>query len=203
MWKWIVPVCVAYASTLCAETTVLAFAGSTREDSVNKKLVVDAANVARRLGAKVTLINLGDYQMPFYDADVEAKEKMPAKAKELRELMMKSKVIMIASPEYNGSLSGILKNAIDWATRSEDGGPSRDAFKGKTFLIMSASPGQSGGSRGLVHLRSIIENVGGKIADKQITIPGAYSAFNEQGLLKDQNSQKELEQAVTQALKSA
>lgn len=97
MWKWMLVLCVAFSAALSAETKVLAFSGSTREGSLNKKLVLEAANSARQMGAKVTVIDLKDYPLPFYDADLEAKEGMPAKAKQLRQMMIQSDVILIAS----------------------------------------------------------------------------------------------------------
>lgn len=200
MWKWMIVLCVAFSANLSAEVKVLAFAGSTREDSVNKKLVVEAAKIARQMQANVTIIDLKNYPIPFYDEDLETKEGMPIKAKQLRQLMIQSDVILIASPEYNGSLSAVLKNAIDWATRSENGGGSREAFKGKKFVIMSASPGSSGGARGLVHLRTIIENIGGTVLSQQVVVPDAYNAFDEQGYLKNEKVKKEIEQLVHTAI---
>ena len=199
MWKWIMAM-VALTAPLSGEIQVLAFAGSLRGDSFNKKLIAEAASMARQMQANVTLIDLKDYPIPFYDEDIEKREGMPQKANQLRQMMVKSDVILIASPEYNGSLSGVLKNTIDWASRSEEGSPSRDAFKGKKFAIMSASPGGGGGSRGLVHLRSILENIGGTVIPEQVIVPNAYSAFDSNGRLKDEKIKKELKDLVQAAL---
>lgn len=196
MWKLMIILCVACSAALGAEIKVLAFAGSTREDSYNKKLVSEAANFARQMKANVTVIDLKDYPIPFYDADLENAQEMPAKAKQLRQLMIQSDVILIASPEYNGSLSAVLKNAIDWASRSETGEGSRDAFKGKKFVIMSASPGSGGGARGLAHLRTIIENIGGTVIPQQVVVPDAYKAFDDQGHLKSEKIKQELQQLI-------
>jgi chromate reductase, NAD(P)H dehydrogenase (quinone) len=203
MWKWMIVLCVAFSATLSAETNVLAFAGSTREGSVNKKLVSEAARITRQMQANVTVIDLKDYQLPFYDEDLETREGMPIKAKQLRQLMIKSDVILIASPEYNGSLSAVLKNAIDWASRSENGESSNEAFKGKKFVIMSASPGSNGGARGLVHLRTILENIGGIVLSQQVVVPDAYNAFDEQGHLKNEKVKKELKELVHTAISKA
>lgn len=202
MKGWILAACCACTLNLCAETKILAISGSLREDSVNKKLMLEAAGIARQNGAIVTVVNLRDYPLPFYDADLETKEGMPSKAKELRKLMIHSDVILIASPEYNGSLPAVLKNAIDWLSRSEEGAPSRDAFKGKKFIIMSATPGQGGGTRVLGHLRTIIENVGGLVEAEQVSIPDAYNAFDEQGLLKNPKLKNELQQLVQKIILS-
>jgi NAD(P)H-dependent FMN reductase len=172
---------LALTFPLLADMNVLVFAGSTRAESYNKKLAKEAADVAKRLGAKVTLIDLKDYAMPFYDADLEAKG-MPKNAKKLRDLMVKSDAIVIATPEYNGSLPAVLKNALDWASRGEDGQPSRDAYKGKSFALLSASPGQGGGARAIAHLQSVIENCGGAVLDTQISVGSAFNAFTDKKL---------------------
>lgn len=201
MWKWSFLLFITLSMTLQAEMHVLAFAGSTRSDSVNKKLVVEAADIARQSGAVVKVIDLKDYPMPFYDADFETKQGLPFNAKQFRQLLLENQIILIASPEYNGSLSAVLKNALDWASRSEDAKPSREAFKGKKFVIMSASPSGEGGTRGLAQLRSIIESIGGTVVEQQLTLPNAYTAFDHQGHLKDAKQKEQLHQLITQALK--
>lgn len=201
MWKLIFLLFFTLTTTVHAQTHVLAFAGSTRSESINKKLVLEAANIARQAGAVVKVIDLKDFPMPFYDADVETKQGMPFNAKQFRQLLLENQVILIASPEYNGSLSAVLKNAIDWSSRGADGNPSREAFKGKKFVLMSASPSGEGGARGLAHLRSIIEGVGGTVIERQMTLPNAYTAFDHQGHLTDAKQKEELNQLITQAVK--
>ncbi len=181
MKKTILFICSVLAFTfspLAAEMKVLAFAGSNRANSYNKKLVHDAADIARQMGATVTVIDLKDYPMPFYDEDLESKQGMPNNAKKLRQLMIKNDAVIIASPEYNASIPALLKNTLDWVSRGENGSYSPDAFKGKKFAIMSASPGPGGGARALVHLRAIIEAVGGTVIEKQVSIPNAQEYFS-------------------------
>src|SRR6185295_2879266 len=96
---------------------ILAFAGSMRKDSFNKKLIRVAAEGARSAGAEVTLIDLKDFPLPVYDGDLEAAEGLPAGAKKLKELFLQNQGLLIASPEYNSSIPGTLKNAIDWVSR--------------------------------------------------------------------------------------
>jgi chromate reductase len=167
-----------FSHSLSATTKVLAFSGSTREESYNQKLINDAAKIASSLGAEVTVIHLNDYPMPFYDGDLEAKNGLPEYAKKLRNLMIASDAIIIATPEYNNSISAVLKNSIDWASRSETGTPSRAAFSGKRFALMSASPGSHGGIRGLTHLKAIIEDIGGSVISKQLALPSAHIYFS-------------------------
>lgn len=182
---------------LSAQIKMVAFAGSTRAESFNKKLVNEAAVMARQMGAHVTVIDLKDYPMPLFDADNEVKQGMPDSAKRLREIMIHSDVILISSPEYNSSIPAVLKNTLDWASRSEEGGSAHgDAFKGKKFAIMSASPGKGGGKRALAHLRAIIEDIGGTVIPEQVSIPLAHEYFSEKREL-DNVALKEEIQAIT------
>ena len=156
----------------------MAFSGSLRKDSYNSQLLDQAVRLAKAMGASVTLVDLKDYPMPFYDGDLETTQGMPKMAKKFRDMMIASDEIIIASPEYNGSISAVLKNAIDWASRTEDGKASKEAFKGKKFAIMSASPGQLGGATGLNHLRTILVRLGGEVVEKQVSIGSAHTYFN-------------------------
>jgi NAD(P)H-dependent FMN reductase len=186
------------AISLKAETKVLAFAGSTRAGSYNQKLVLEAVEIARKMGAKVTVIDLKDFPMPLYDTAVEEKG-MPAQAKRLRDLMIQSDAIIIASPEHNASISATLKNALDWTSRNA-GSYSAEAYQGKKFAIMSASPGKGGGARGLVHLRAIIEAVGGDVIAKQVSVSSAHQAFDAKGKLESASLTKELQQEIQQLI---
>jgi NAD(P)H-dependent FMN reductase len=200
MLKWILSIGLILTNPLAAEVKVLAFAGSTQTDSINKKLVRQAAKMAEEMGAKVQVIDLRDYTIPFYDGDLENLKGLPEGAKKLRQLMMENQAIIIATPEYNGSVSGILKNAIDWATRNEEGKPSRDAFLGKKFALLSASPSPAGGSRALEHLRTIIENVGGKVVTEQLALANAHQAFDPQGNLQDPATKEKLKKEIQELL---
>lgn len=170
---------------------LLAFAGSLRKDSYNKKLVKIAVKGAREAGAEVTLIDLKDYPMPIYDGDIEAAEGLPVNAMKLKELMWEHDGFIIASPEYNSSISAALKNAIDWASRpATPDEKDLSCFVDKFALIMSASVGQLGGLRGLVHLRAIFENIYTFVMPKQKCIPLCSDAFDEEGNLKNPKDQK-------------
>ena len=200
MWKYIFILCVFLTTALSAEVKVLAFSGSTREASFNKKLIQEATLLATEMGAEVTLIDLRDFPMPFYDGDLEETEGMPASAVELRKLIHEHQIIMIASPNYNGSFSGVLKNALDWASRNEQGGEARAVLEGKKLVLMSASTGKTGGIKGLPHLRKVLENLRGKVIATEIGIPYADKAFDENGKLIDATLQKDLEALIREAL---
>jgi chromate reductase, NAD(P)H dehydrogenase (quinone) len=165
---------------------ILAFAGSTRTGSFNKKLIQVAAQGVRDAGAVVTVLDLRDLPMPLYDGDLEEQEGMPANAQAFKTLLIEHHGLLIASPEYNSSISGVLKNAIDWASRPAEGEPPLVAFTGKVASLMSASPGGLGGLRGLIPLRSILGNIGVIVLPDQIAISKAHEAFDDEGRLQDE-----------------
>jgi len=165
---------------------ILALAGSLREGSYNKKLLKIAAEGAEKKGASVTIIDLRDYPMPFMDQDIEEASGLPENAIKIKELLWEHDALLIASPEYNSSISGVLKNTIDWASRQADEKEKPlSCFRGKSAAIMSASIGVWGGLRGLVHLRAILQNIGVLVLPEQQTVPLAQEAFNEEGRLRN------------------
>lgn len=171
---------------------ILAFAGSTRTDSFNKKLVKIAAAGAKEAGADVTVIDLRDYMMPLYDEDLEKKDGLPSSTLKLKELMLSHHGFLISSPEYNSSISGVLKNTIDWTSRQGDDESPMSCFKDKVAGIMSASPGGLGGLRGLVHVRAILENMGVLIIPTQVAISKAHEVFNLDETMKDQKQEQQV-----------
>jgi NAD(P)H-dependent FMN reductase len=188
---------------------ILAFAGSTREGSFNKKLLSIAVAAAEARGAEVTRVDLKDLALPLYDGDLEASEGLPRRAKEFKRMMIEHDALLVASPEYNSAVSGVLKNAIDWVSRPEPNESSLVAFNGKIAAIMSASPGALGGLRGLFALRQILTNINVLVLPDQIAIAKARDAFNEDGDLKDEKQQARVREIAsklvefTQRLKTA
>lgn len=173
---------------------ILAFAGSTRTGSFNKKLIALAAEAARAAGATVTVVDLRDLALPVFDEDLEAAGGLPEGAKKFKALLRESDGFLIASPEYNSSITAALKNAIDWASRAEsDSEPPLAAYRGKVASLCSASPGALGGLRGLVHLRAILGNIGVVVLPDQVCIATAYEAFDETGQLKDGRKAKQID----------
>jgi len=168
-----------------ADPRILAFAGSTRRGSYNKKLIRIAARGAERAGAAVTLVDLADFPMPLYDGDVEAEQGLPEQAIRLRTLFKASDGLLISAPEYNSSLSAVLKNSIDWVSRPHAGEPSLACFRNKSAGLVAASPGRLGGLRCLAHLRQILGNIGVLVIPGQQAVSGAGAAFSEDGELAD------------------
>jgi chromate reductase, NAD(P)H dehydrogenase (quinone) len=166
---------------------ILTFAGSTRIASFNKKLVKIAAAGAKATGAEVTYIDLLDYPMPLFNEDLEVQDGLPDTVVKFKTLLKSHQGFLIACPEYNGSITPLLKNAIDWASRPEPGEApmALSCFQGKVAALLATSPGGLGGIRGLVHVRAILEGIGVTVIPQQKAISNAYQAFDENGNLID------------------
>lgn len=169
---------------------ILAFAGSARKESLNKKLIRIAAEGAQENGADVSLVDLRDYPMPLYDGDLEAEQGLPENAKKFKKLMLEHQGLLISCPEYNSSITPLLKNTLDWCSRTESKEEAALAcFKGKTAVLMAASPGALGGLRGLIHVRAILSNIAVLVLPDQMAVPKAHEAFLKSGELKDPKQQ--------------
>lgn len=177
---------------------ILAFAGSARRDSLNKKLVRIAAAAATEAGADVTVIDLKEFPLPLFDQDLEQAEGMPAHAARLKQLFIEHDGLLIAAPEYNSSITPLLKNAIDWVSRATGEEPPLVAFRGKAAALMSASPGRLGGLRGLVHVRSILGNIGVLVLPDQVAVAKANEAFDRDGQLGDERQQSQVRKLGTE-----
>jgi chromate reductase len=168
--------------------TVLVFAGSTRQASLNRQLAQAGADAVRAAGAQATLIDLGDFPMPIYHGDLEAADGVPPKAVELGRLIQQHDGLLIASPENNASVSSLLKNTIDWLSRIREFSP----LDGKTAALMAASPGAFGGVRGLYHLRAILNTLGVEVIAQQFLLPRAHQAFGADGGFVDPKQAEQL-----------
>lgn len=200
MRKFIFLLALLSVTALQAETNVLLFAGSLRQESLNKKLIEEAAYIAQELGANVQVIKLNDYPIPFYNEDEEISLGMHENAKKVRDLMLQSQVIMISSPNYNRSYPGVLKNLLDWASRSETASESYEAFQGKTFALLCSGPGASGGVKGIESLRQLLIVLKGNVLPEHFALPYGTIAYDEQGHLKDPEMRENLKAFVKKAL---
>ena len=185
-------------------TKILFFAGSNGSHSMNARLAAAAAQLAEGHGAQATVLDLKDYELPLYCADLEAEEGIPDNAVKLKELFMDHEGVFVASPEYNGSFSPLLKNTIDWISRVRgEGEPMLPAFKGKVYAIGAISPGAMGGIRGLVPLRMLFGNIGIHVVPSQVAVGGGSDAFAEDGSLKDERQGKMLGRVVKELVEAA
>lgn len=165
---------------------ILAFAGSTREASLNKKLLAIAAEGAREAGAEVTVIDLRDYPMPIYDGDLEASDGIPENGRQLHVLLEAHDGLLIATPENNFSMSAVLKNTIDWTSRAFDDTPTLHYYRGKTAALVSAA-GTYGGIIGMTQLRQVLAAFRVMVIPEQYGIVFAFREVDENGNLKEEH----------------
>jgi chromate reductase len=191
---------VKSAEALRQRPKILAFAGATRTESWNKKLIRVAVRAAEEAGGEVTLIDLRDYLMPLYDGDLERSDGLPLKARELKALMVSKQAFLLSCPEYNSSISGVLKNTIDWISRPQPDEPRYLAFKGKVAGLLSASPGNLGGARALLAVRQVLTTVGVLVLPTQFGLAHAASAFHEDGALKEDGHRAAVAAVVAEVL---
>jgi chromate reductase, NAD(P)H dehydrogenase (quinone) len=151
---------------------VLVFAASLRADSLNRKLAALAARLAERSGATIDHASMRDFDVPSYDGDIEKDRGIPSGAAELKRRLDGCDAFIVSSPEYNGSMPGVLKNLIDWTSRFRP-----QPFDGKQGLLMSASPSMGGGNRGLWALRMPFEHLGARIYPDMFSLAQAHKAF--------------------------
>ena len=167
-------------------TKLLVFAGSTRQHSYNRRLAQVAAGMAREAGADVTLLELSDFDIPLYNADLEARG-TPTDVLRLKQVLSDHPAWIICSPEYNGSYTALLKNTIDWASSPVKGNPDWQdggkSFRGKVVGMLSASPGGLGGLRSQSHLAPLLINAECWLAPKAFALGSAGSAFDDSGNL--------------------
>lgn len=183
---------------MSSTASILAFAGSTRQASGNKKVLAVAATAARDAGARVTVIDLRDFPLPLYDGDLEERDGVPAMAVELGELFRSHRGLLIASPEYNGSVTGVLKNTLDWVSRPVAEQGAMSAFAGKVGALVSASPGPLGGLRSQAHLRQILSGIGVTVIPEHASVSGLRAdAFDAEGRLADDGHQRRVERVGT------
>ena len=180
---------------------ILAFAGSLRQDSVNKRLAKIALREAEKVGAHVTWADLAEYQMPLYCQDYEDEHGIPDSAVALKELMKSHNGFLIASPEYNGSLTGIMKNTIDWMSRPYADDPRMACFDGKIAGLMAASPGGLGGLRGLSHLRTILAGIGTFVLPNHVAVGHAGTNLVDDESIKDEQLQKAITTLSTELVR--
>ncbi|MBP6422128.1 MAG: NAD(P)H-dependent oxidoreductase [Propionivibrio sp.] len=182
------------------KTRLLAISGSSRQDSVNKRLLNTATDIARKQGAEVNVLDLRTLALPLYDGDLEAASGLPEGCLHLKQAIREHHALLVASPEYNGFFTPLLKNSIDWATRPQEGVPS--PFPGKVAAIIAASPGALGGIRGLPALRILLSGIGVLVTPGQMSLPLAHKAFDEKGDLINPQQQKMLEGVVGELLRT-
>jgi NAD(P)H-dependent FMN reductase len=176
---------------------ILAMAGSLRAGSFNRMLLSNAVAFLEPR-SEVDHVEPGDLRMPIFDGDAETRDGLPEPARRLRERIAVADGLAIATPEYNHSIPGGLKNAVDWVSRGKD-----QPFRGRPVLLLSASPGAYGGVRALMTLRIVLGSVGAVVLPTSISVPHAEKAFDAAGLLIDARQRAQVEKGCTELLRFA
>ncbi len=178
-----------------SQPKILAFAGSLRKNSFNKKLVQYAASLAQSKGAHLEYVDLSDLNLPLYNGDIED-QGFPKSVHDLKQKMIGSTGFMIACPEYNGSITAALKNMIDWASRPEPDEAPLIAFRGKVVSLMACSPGALGGIRGLPHNRTILSGIGCLVLPTMVAVSKVHEVLGEDGVPQTDFVQNQLNKLV-------
>jgi chromate reductase len=171
--------------------SILAFAGSVRAESLNRKFLQVAVDAARAAGAEVTLISLKDYPLPLYNGDEEEAGGLPANARKLVDLINGHAGLLIASPEYNAQPTPLLKNTLDWCTRADD-----DPFPGRVAAVIAASPSALGGINALKVTQQLLLHLGCHVIPGYARLPQAHQAFGPDGKLTDPRAHKNVQEVA-------
>lgn len=177
---------------------ILAFSGSARRESLNRKFLAVAVQATREAGGDVTLLDLNDCALPLYHGDLEAAGGLPPNATKLIELITRHDALLIASPEYNSMITPLLKNTIDWCTRGD-----ANPFVGKIAAVISASPGALGGVGSLRLAQQLLLKLGCHVVPGQTVLPHADQAFAERGVLKDARTRKSVQTLAADLVRTA
>lgn len=172
---------------------ILTFAGALRQDSFNKKVCLNVVNFlqAQKL-AEVEYVDLRDFQIPLYDGDTESSQGLPNGVQKLCAKIREADALILSNPEYNGSITGVMKNALDWVSREK---PSV-SLKDKHVLLLAASPGALGGVRGLWHTRVPFEVLGCHVYPEMMGFPKAHEMFDSENKIKDEKTQARFEKLI-------
>ena len=169
---------------------ILAFAGSVRRESFNRRLLPAAVDGARGAGAEVTHIELADYPLPLFDQDMEARDGLPANARKLKDLFKAHHGLLLACPEYNGSITPLMKNTLDWVSRQDGAESGTVPYKRKVVGLISASDGRWGGIRGLTQVRHTLTILGCMVLPEQYCLSAASKAYDGTGQIIDDKVRK-------------
>ncbi len=175
---------------------LLVFSGSSRRESVHTRLAVLLASVAEQAGAQTTLIRLEDFDIPIYNGDLEEEHGLPGDIKRLKALLSENTGLIITCPEYNGFMTPLLINTINWCTRSEEATPDLSGFADKAVLVASGSPSSLGGIRANTHLKTMLSGIGAIVFPQSLTVPATHQAFDSHGGLAQASMGERIERTL-------
>ena len=170
---------------------LLVFSASLRDDSLNSRLARLVVSAAERSGASVVVGSMREFDAPSYDGDLETADGLPAGAQAFCDGLLATDAFVVVSPEYNGSMPGVLKNSIDWVSRVRP-----QPFNGRHALLLSASPSMVGGNRSLLALRTPLSHLGVRVYPDMFSLAQAHKAFTDDGALADERRQARLDDTV-------
>lgn len=173
-------------------TSILIFAGSARQGAYSKQLAAAATSLVTGNGGKPTLVDLADFEVGLYNADLEARSGIPQQVIDFRHLVASHDGMMIATPEYNGFITPVLLNMLCWASRPSPGDDFGAVFQGLPVALMASSPGRLGGVRVIPRLRDVVAELGMVAVPGFVTVPSAATAFTERGQLADRQTEDAL-----------
>ena len=185
---------------------ILVFAGSSRRDAYSRKLATAVVPLLESAGSSVTHVELADFEMPIYNGDLEDAQGLPPNVRKLQLLLASHDALLIATPEYNGSMTPLMLNAIDWCSRPDKDNPTTSGgviFAGKPAAIVASSPGPQGGMRVLFHLRDLLGYLGMLVMPQQLAVGKAHEAFAADGSVVDKKQEVALLGVVSALVKVA
>jgi len=175
---------------------IILLPGSRRQDSINVRLLMCVEKKLQTLGIETDLVGSSDLQSPIYDGDCEAKVGVPDSIKDLNRRMLAANALIVASPEYNGFFSPLLKNTLDWMSRSQDDQPGAAVFRDKAALALAASPGPMAAARALPHIRTQLSNLGLNVYRSQLGVGRAGTVLSDNGDMLDGKMDQQLNELV-------
>ena len=169
----------------------LVFSASLREGSLNTRLAELAVATIEANGGDVDRASMQDFDCPSYNSDRQDGDGFPQGAEEFHRRLETCDAFVISTPEYNASMPGLLKNAIDWVSRFRP-----QPFNEKYGLLLSASPSMVGGNRGAWALRVPFEHLGARIYPDMFSLARGHKAFDDDGRIANDQLQERFENNV-------
>jgi len=181
-------------------TSILVFAGSARRGAFSKQLAAATTTLIAECGAKPTLIDLAEFDIPLYNGDLEDALGIPRAVLDFRRLVATHHGLAIATPEYNGFVTPLLLNLFCWASRPSPGDDFGAVFQARPVALLASSPGRLGGVRAIPRMRDVVAELGMTPVPGFVTVPGAASAFNDEGRLAEPRAEDDLRALVKRLL---
>jgi NAD(P)H-dependent FMN reductase len=185
---------------------IVVMAGSRRREALSRRVAAACARALDAVGAEVERVELDDYPAPLYDGDLEAASGLPEAIVRLQRVLHASDGVLVVNPEYNGSLTPLLKNTLDWCSRPNPTDPERSGGKvyaGRAAAVVGSSPGALGGMRVLFHIRDVLGYLGMQVIPQQLAVGKAGEAVGDDDRLRDAAQQEMLDKLAAALVDTA